>query len=309
MLAADTTVAQGAVVDDWTARARAAQGVVPSADLGPRPARAAARHGLVPLQPRVRVACTQPITPEVLVAAVAQSVTGPYALVGPTALWWHGVAPAPDVVHVGVPHGTRFRALPPLRVHRLAPSVLRGRRTVRGVEVVALEVAVLQSCAGTPAAEARRLLEVVLRERRTTVPRLRARCRRGLAGSAAVRAGIDELAGTSLDAAVRRLAAALALRGVHGLRTEVRFVSAGGASAYADLLDEASRTVIEVDGYLSHVERQRFLADRRRDRWLLAQHELHTVRVDVQETLDGLDALADELAALLLSRRSVRLAG
>lgn len=105
---------------------------------------------------------------------------------------------------------------------------------------------------------------------------------------------------------MRRLRDALEVRGVGGLRSEVRFVSAAGASAYADLLDEASATVVEVDGFLSHTDRARFRSDRRRDRWLHAEHGMLTVRVDAGETLDDLPAVADELAALVLARRAQR---
>ena len=283
--------------------ARAERGVVPAALLGDRPSREAGRRRLVIVQPRVYVAVTQPVGAEEQVAAVRASARGRYAFLGSTALWLYGVAERPEVVEVGVPHATRWRARGPVLVRRVAPSVLDGARCMRGSSVVALEVAVVQSAApgGRPALP---LVEQVLRNHATTIPRLRARCRRGVAGSAAVRRAVDELAGTSLDAAVRRLRDALAARGVHGLRTEVRFVSAAGASAYADLLDEASGTVVEVDGFVSHTERPRFRSDRRRDRWLHAEHGLVTVRVDAGETLDDLDAVADEIAALVLHRRA-----
>jgi hypothetical protein len=60
---------------------------------------------------------------------------------------------------------------------------------------------------------------------------------------------------------------------------------------------------VEVDGYLTHVERARFRADRRRDRWLVAQHDHLTLRVDAAETLDELDAVAAELADIIRRRR------
>ena len=294
--------------DDLARRARKDHGVVSSAQLGQRPSREAARHGLVVLQPRVYVATTQPIGPCEQVAAVRASARGDYAFLGWTALWLYGLTEAPLVVQVGVRHGTRLRARPPVQARRVVPAVLEGKRTVQGFCVVALEVAVLQACADADAATALALVERVLRDRRTTIPRLRARCRRGVAGSSLVRQAIDVLAGTSLDRAVRRLRAALEERGVHGLRCEVHFRSATGASAYADLLDETSRTVVEVDGYLSHAERRRFRADRRRDRWLQAEHRIVTARVDAAETLEDLDALADELAAFILTRRAQRAA-
>lgn len=257
------------------------------------------------IQPRVHIAATQPIGPAEQLAAVRASIESDYAFLGETGLWVHGVGGPPDVVEVGVAHSTRFRARPPILVRRVAPEVLRGTRTIDGSSVVALEIAVLQACATRPPAAVGPLLEMVLRERRTTMPRLRGRCRRGLAGSAAVRRALDELAGMSLDAAVRRLRAALEHRGIDGLRVEVHFTSDGGESAYVDLLDEQSSTAVEVDGYVSHTERERFRADRRRDRWMHGQRGILTLRVDAAETVTpGLEALADELAATLNARRA-----
>lgn len=293
---------------DIASSARRSNGLVPSADLGSSPARAAARRHLVLLQPRVYVAQTQPANALEHVTAIRMSVRGEYAFLGRTALWLYGLGDVPEVVEAGVPHRTRYRARPPARIRRVAPAVLRGRRTVSAACLVAVEMAVVQVAADQSPRATTVLLEQVLRARQTTMPRVRSRLRRGVAGSAAVRSALDELAGTSLDAAVRRLQSALEMRGVIGLQTEVRFTSASGASAYGDLVDEHGLTVVEVDGYLTHTERHRFRADRRRDRWLSAEHGYLTVRVDAAETVDDLDGLAEELAALLLGRRVRRAA-
>lgn len=280
-------------------KARARAGVVPASDLGKHPARTARRAGLELLQPHVYVAATQPLDAATLVAAVDASTPGGHAFLGRTALWLYGVGARPEVVEVGVRHGTTLAVRPPVRQHRVSADVLSRVRTRHGLPVVDLEMAVIQAAAKRSHAEVVALLEPLLRHRRTTVVRLRARCRRGLDGSAAVRRGVDELAGGSMEKAVRLLRRALEARGVTGLRAEVRFTSAAGASCYADLLHESSRSLVEVDGFLSHVERSRFRADRRRDRWMHGEHRLTTFRVDVAEVWDDVEALADELAALL----------
>lgn len=293
---------------DIPSSARQSHGLVASADLGSSPARAAADRHLVLLQPRIYVAETQPIGALEQVAAIRLSVQGEYAFLGRTALWLYELVDPPEAVVAGVPHRTRFRARPPALIRRVAPAVLRGRRTLSAGYVVALEMAVVQVAVHQPRTATTALLEQVLRARQTTIPRVRSRLRRGVAGSAAVRSALDELAGTSLDAAVRRLQCALEVRGVTGLQSEVRFTSASGASAYGDLVDEHGLTVVEVDGYLTHTERDRFRADRRRDRWLSSEHGYLTVRVDAAETTDDLGGLADELAALLTARRALRAA-
>lgn len=283
--------------------ARSNHGLILSSQLGSTPGRAAARRHLVLAQPRVYIAETQPVGPTEQVAAVRESVQSAYAFLGDTALWLYDLAGPPEVVQAGVPHATRFRALPPARIRRVAPAVLRGRRPLSSGYVVALEIAIIQAAARRPPEAVLTILENALRGRRTTMPRIRSRLRRGVAGSAAVRVGLDKLAGTSLDAAVRSLKGALEGLGVLGLETELHFRSTTGASAYGDLVDKQSRTVVEVDGYLTHVERARFKADRKRDRWLVAQHDYLTLRVDAAETVDGLEEVATELAEIILRRR------
>ena len=297
------------VKDALVRTAQRSSGLLTSGDLGRHAGRTAARAGLVLVQPRTFVAATQPLGVEGQVAAVRASVRGTYAFVDVTALWLHGVLRPPDVVRVGVPHGTRYRVHPPVELTRIAPHLLHGTRVLDGSCVVALEVALVQAATRLDQRAFRALLEDVLRRRLTTLPRLRARCGRGIAGSRALRAAVDALVGVSLDGAVRTLVAALNARGVTGLRVEVRFVNAAGGSAWADVLDDAGQTVLEVDGFLSHVERERFRADRKRDRWMHAEHELTTFRIDVAEITDDLPSLADEVASLLLVRRGSRIAG
>lgn len=282
------------------ARARGARGVLPAADLGDRPGRRAAASGLTVVQPRVYLARTQPRDGAVLVEAVRQSVRTRYAFLSGAALWLYGAGPVPDRVAVGVPHSSRLRLEPPVEVRRVSDDVLAGVRVRRDCPVVDLEMAAVQRCGEQPAA-AMHLLEPLLRERRTTVPRLRARCRRGVSGSAAVRHAVDQLVGGSLDEAVRRLRRALERRGVPGLQCEVRFVSADGASCYGDLWCAAAQVLVEVDGFLTHAVRERFRADRRRDR-RMASDGITTLRVDAGEVFETLEPLADELAELLLAR-------
>ena len=61
--------------------------------------------------------------------------------------------------------------------------------------------------------------------------------------------------------------------------------------------------MLEVDGFLSHIECQRFRADRLRDRWMHVEHEIVTLRIDAAQIADDLASLADELAQFLLQRR------
>ncbi len=253
------------------------------------------------MQPRALLARTQPYDVRVQLASLLVTYPGGgWWTIGESALWLYAVSPAPTELAVAIPLGSELAVRPPILCRRLSPSVLQGVRTVQDVPVVAFEVAVIQWAYRRPASVVVSMVERVLRERRTTLPRLRARLSRGLAGSAAVRAALTELCGGSLERDVRRLRAALERHGVTGLRAEVRFVSQSGASAYADLLHEPSMTVLEVDASLDHLERGRFRADRRRDRWMLRDHDVVTVRVDVGEIREDVDRVAHEIAGLLL---------
>ena len=278
-----------------------------ASDLGDHPARAASRHNLVPLHHGLHVAATQPLTVGLLLASVRETTRDRQVVVmSEGALWLHGATDPPTTLELGAPLGSSFRVRLPLRTRRVADSVLDGSRVLEGCQVVALEVAVMQVAASWPAKRLRELVEDLVRGRRTTLARLRARCRRGVKGSARVRAVCDELAGGSMDADVRRLKVALEARGVVGLETEVRFTSEAGASAYGDLFHRATRTAFEVDGLVEHSQRERFRADRRRDRWMIREHAVTTLRIDVMEIREDLNSLADELAALVLEPRLPR---
>lgn len=256
------------------------------------------RRALVVVQPHVLVAATQPLDLATRVAAAEHSKRD-LVLAGRTALWAYGLAPTSEVVDVAVPDTRQVVLLPPVRVRRLAPSLLTGVRQVDGHSVVALEVAVVQAAEDLAPPDLLELVEEVLRQRRTTLTRLRARCRRGVAGSAALRRLLDEVSDGAVDRAPRLLRRALEARGVVGLESEVPLSSASGATAYVDLLHRRSRHAVEVDGWLTHARRERFLADRRRDRWLRAEHGLTTVRIAAEEVDRRCDAVVAELLPLL----------
>lgn len=144
--------------------------------------RAGRRRGLVAVQPGVLAAETQPLDAATVVEAVQLSVSGEHWFAGRTALWLYGAGSAPAVVDLAV-HDTRQLVLaPPVRVRRLAPSLLRATRTLDGRPLVGLETAVVQS-AEDPEVDVLAVVEV-LRRRATTQGRLLRSCRRGVAARA-----------------------------------------------------------------------------------------------------------------------------
>lgn len=258
------------------------------------------------MQPGVLVAQTQPVDASALVTAVGLSVTGEHWFAGRTALWLYGAGPPPIAVDVGVRDTRQLVLSKPVRVRRLAPSLLRSTRTVDGRPLVALETAVVQS-AESADVDVLALVEDVLRRRLTTVDRLLRTCRRGVGGSAALRAALDVVADGDLEHLKRQLRAALTAAGVRDLASEVPLRSSGGALAYLDLLHGPSRNAVEVDGWQAHTERGRFIADRRRDRWVRREHGIATLRVAADELRADLPAVVDELLPVLgVARRGRR---
>ncbi len=282
--------------------ARERGGIVRSDDLRTHPSREARRHSLVPVQKQVWAAATQPMAvPQILasVAARLETIEGDWAFSGRTALWLQGVASEPCVVTASVLRTHRLDVLPPATRDRVRPDVLANRLTRNGHPVVRLEIGVVQALAGPVDEQGVRLVEDVLRQRRTTADRLRSAQARGRSGSARLGMVLALLGAGDLEIRQRRLRAALEREGVRDLQPEVHVVSRDGASAYLDLLHRPSRRAVEVDGAATHGTRAQQQVDRRRDRWVLRDHGIETLRVTVGEIDQGLTRTARELAEML----------
>lgn len=282
--------------DDLLRRAHQRSGLVLPTEVGGL--KAARRRGLTVVQPGVLVAQTQPVDAVALVAAVGLSVTGEYWFAGRTALWLYGAGLAPTTLDVGVRDTRQLVLSRTVRVRRLAPSLLRSTRTLDGHPLVALETAVVQS-AESADVDVPATVEDVLRRRLTTADRLLRTCRRGVAGSTVLRAALAVVSDGDLEQLTRQLKAALVAAGVRDLASEVAIRSSGGAIAYLDLLHAATRNAVEVDGWQTHSERGRFVADRRRDRWVRHEHGITTIRVAADELRADLAAVVAELLPVL----------
>lgn len=273
-----------------------------SDDLRTHPARDARRHGLVPVQKRVWTAATQPLTiPQIVVAVAArlETATDDWAFSGRTALWLHGAAPEPAVVTASVLRNHRLGVLPPATRDRVRAGVLERKLTRDGHPVVRLEIAVVQALSGPVDEQEVRLVEDVLRQRRTTADRLRSAQARGRAGSARLGLVLLELGAGDLEIRQRTLRGAVEREGIRDLSPEVQVVSRDGTYAYLDLLHHPSRRAIEVDGAATHGTRAQQQVDRRRDRWVLRDHGIETLRVTVGEVDHALTRTARELAEML----------
>jgi hypothetical protein len=263
------------------------------------------RRGIVAVQPRVFVAQTQPVDTATLVAAVDLSVSG-HAFAGLTALWIYGVVAPHPGVDVAIADSRQLVLLPPAQVRRLAPSLWRGLRHVNDRPVVALETAAVQSAETLAPDDLLAAVEHVLRHRLTTHDRLLRACRRGVKGSAALRHTLDVVVDGDLEHLKREMRRALEAAGVVGLQSEVPVRSSTGATAYLDLVHRATGNAFELDGWLTHADRARFVADRQRDRWVRREHGITTTRVAADEARRSMPDVVEELLPLVVPAAQLR---
>jgi hypothetical protein len=219
------------------------------------------------LHPGVYVTFTGPV-PDLARVWAALLHAGDGAAAGHrTALWLHGVLPAPgELVEVSVPHERKVRRVAGVRVRRVRRLAAHRHPAARPPRV-RLEVALLD--VAEDAATEERVVDAVLRaiqQRRTTAERvrghLRARARHRW------RAVLEEI----LDDAVEGIATALERRfardveRAHGLPEAARNRPEGtpGRRRYHDIRYLQFALLVELDGREAHPETDAF-RDLRRD--------------------------------------------
>lgn len=219
-----------------------------------------------------------------------------------TAAWlWH-LGDEPAVVEATVPRAVSVRAPSWLRLHRrqLQPSWVTDSYAMA---VVTPERALLDVLGIVAADDALSLAELAPSRGanlRTTSQLLQAG--RGMHGAAAARTALRHAVDDAASLPERLLGRELVGRGIRlrGNARVGRFV--------CDFVDDASRTIIEVDGRQFHSAADAFVSDRRRQNqlqlagWLVLRYAAADVLADAR-------AVADEIAAALRLRRSARRAG
>ena len=219
---------------------------------------------------------------------------------GRSAAWLWGLdgfepPPEPELV---VPQ-TCLRRVSGKRVRRGSPAVMARVVVRHGVRVTGLEDTVRELAAQLPADDLEALVvDMVNRQRRTTVRRLLAVCGRGLPGSAALRQALAAADEKVLSIWERRLVQILRRAGI---RVEVNYevVSPNGKKRYLDLCIPALRLAIEVDGYAVHSRRDRFRGDRVRKRELVLALGWRVVEVTVEDIRDRPDELVAEIKTFI----------
>lgn len=218
---------------------------------------------------------------------------GPHGVItGPAAAYWHRMLePAPILIDLTVPAGSKPKPQPGIRIHRrdLVPEDVRQRS---GVRVAAKPFAALETAAALP--EGSVFLDRALQKHVPFVEVYRAYCRNmGRPGSAAAGRLLAAAADRADSAAERLLVRLLREAGITG------WVLGHPLGPYRiDLAFPAQRVAVEVDGWAYHVDPERFRNDRRkgnfitRSGWDLLRftwHGLHSQPVEsireIAETL------------------------
>ncbi|MEV0293069.1 DUF559 domain-containing protein [Nocardia sp. NPDC050710] len=205
--------------------------------------------------------------------------------------------PEPDILEATVPPA----------IHRKTPDWLALYRRDLPFEVhdemwdlptVSAAQTLLDCAAVLPCDDAARLIDDNVG--RTVAARdILELCRAGRRGSPAARKQLGEAAIHAASEPERLFARALARRHVHLLPNHPI------GPYVCDLVDERSRTIVEIDGREFHSEPGVFRRDRRRqnrlllDRWLI-------LRYAAADVYTALDACADEVAAVVRRRRASR---
>lgn len=295
-------------MEEWHALAARQHGVirVGTGGLSRVRARDEVRAGtLVPYGRYAVVASMSPATAERALWVSLAEVGLPAAVSGVAALWLYGVpVELPDRVEVLVP---RARRRPRVPARRVVARELARSRTVRGLPVVSVPVAVRRAGAELPFAALVDVVEHVLRLRLTTQEQLRRALGHGLVGAAALR---EALTATSVDSHSlweRRLAAMLRAAGLPRPR---RQALVGREPAYwVDFLFEPWQVAVEVDGFAVHAQPAAFTYGLRRSRRLRLRHGLDVLAYAPVEIRDHGAAVVAEIAAALAARGCVAARG
>lgn len=204
-----------------------------------------------------------------------------------TAAHLHGLPlPEPDEVDVLLAAANREAPLSAVRRHLTREPPRRAWR--EGYPVSPVPQTVVQCGRGVSREELVHVVEYAVRERLTTLPRLREVCGRGVDGSAALRDVLDELSAEGIDKWMRRLVRALRSTNLPTPELEVPMLDAGGRVHL--ILDGLFRDVglgLEMDDWETHGSRAAQERDRERDRWLLREHGVTVLRVTPRQLRRG----------------------
>jgi len=252
------------------------------------------------LSPATYVAASTPVTIPARLAAVALSSPIDYAVSQLCAAQIWGLrAPAPTTPTIVIPDTSRLRRAGVV-ISRVRPQVLHRRQWRGGVPVTDVETTLIQCAAVITRDQLITLVEDAVRSRRTSLPRLWQRLRRGTSGSAALRRLLEELDRGFHDRWMRVVFRGLRRRGAP-IPEHHQKVRINGMTLYPDGLWRLLRIICEIDDFQTHGDPVAQTRDRRRDRKLrLAGYEI--LRTTPREIRDNLEEVLDDIIAAIAQR-------
>lgn len=217
--------------------------------------------------------------------AVRLAVPDPYVLSGCGAVLVHG-ALTPDlvkVVNVSVPRSRASWTAEGLVLRRaVLPDVQLLRRRL---QVPVLPVAVREAAADLSGPQLDGVVESALRERTSTGARLLAECRRGWAGSAALRAALARVDDGHWSFPERTLGRGLRAALAPEFETNAPVGAYPGLVRYVDLLWRGLRKGVAVNGWIWHSRRDQFQRDHDTAAWLRLDHGIEILPVTARDCI------------------------
>jgi hypothetical protein len=220
-------------------------------------------------------------------------------------LWTFSHRTAAHLLGLPVPEPARVEVLLPAAIRDAPLTEVRRRITKKpprrvwcaGHPVTWVADVAVQCASEIERDDLLQMVEFAVRTRRTTLDKLRSACRRGVAGSSNLRDVWAELSSEGIDRWMRRLVRLLTTAGLPKPTLEAPIYDGSLRRALLDGLWEALQLALEVDDWETHGSRDAQERDRRRDRWLLREHGITTVRVTPREIRDSPNDVVRDIVA------------
>ena len=215
-------------------------------------------------------ATDHPVTPRSRIRAAMLSLGDTATLVGRSAaFWWHLTDSVPTEIEIAMPHGTRARPRPGVRlVHRGVPP--EDRVVVDGLAVTKKPVTVLAAVAALGLLLGARLMDQALQAGVSLAALREVHLRSAGRHGAVLASQLLVLAGGGARSEAERTAhAQLRAAGIGGWCANHEVRLHGYGQAVLDLAFTEHRVLVEIDGWAYHRGLRAFLRDTRRQNALV----------------------------------------
>ena len=232
-------------------------------------------------------ATDHPVTPRSRIRDAMLSLGDAATLVGRSAAyWWHLIDVPPAEIEIAMPHGTRARPRPGVRlIHRTVPR--EDRVVVDGVAVTKKPATVLAAVATLGLVLGARLMDQALQAGVSLAALREVHLRTAGRHGAALASRLLVLAGGGARSEAERTAHThLRRAGIGGWAANHEVLLRGYGQAFLDLAFVEQRIVVEIDGWAYHRGLRAFLRDARRqnalvlDGWTVVRTNWFELRED-----------------------------